>query len=103
MSLNDFENVDETPLYEFESATFTSGKPAFSKMGQLVHDSLETKQALEKLTGEALDKAFEFGYEVGLREAREEIAKELDEEDSACAGWAADVVRRGGASIDDKK
>jgi hypothetical protein len=50
-----------------------------------------------------LDKAFEFGYEVGLREAREKIAKELDEEDSACAGWAADVVRRGGASIDDKK
>lgn len=102
MSLNDFENVQD-PLYEFTSVTPNLDEPAFSKMGQLIHDSLETKEALEKLTGEALDKAFEFGYEVGLREAREEIVKELDEEDSACAGWAADSIRRGGASIDDKK
>jgi hypothetical protein len=102
MSINDFENVEE-PLYEFESATFTSGGPALSKMGQLVHDSLETKETLEKALSDALDKAFELGYEVGLGEAREEIAREIDEEDSACAGWAADAIRRGGASIDDKK
>lgn len=92
MSLNDFENVED-PLYE----------PVFSKMGQLVHDSLETKEALDKSMADALDKAFELGYEVGLGEAREEIAREIDEEDSACAGWAADSIRRGGASIDDKK
>jgi hypothetical protein len=93
VSLNDFENVEE-PLYEFESATFTNGEPVLSKMGQLVHDSLETKEALDKSMADALDKAFELGYEVGLGEAREEIAREIDEEDSACAGWAADVVRR---------
>lgn len=93
MSLNDFENVPDE-LYEFKSATFTSGEPALSKMGQLVHDSLETKETLDKAVENALDKAFQLGYEVGLGEAREEIAKELDKEDSACAGWAADVVRR---------
>lgn len=93
MSLNDFENVEE-PLYEFESATFTSGGVTMSKMGKLIHDSLESKEALDKLTGEALDKAFEFGYEVGLREAREELAKEFDEAESACGVWAADFVRR---------
>lgn len=82
MSLNDFDTVSD------------SDERIISKVGSAVKAAMSAKENLNYALTEAIDSASTFGYELGAEDMKMKIIEAFEVDDSACVGWALEVINK---------
>jgi hypothetical protein len=80
MSINDFDTVSDLD------------DAVVSKVGPAVRAAMQARENLTYAMAEAIDSSSTFGYELGAEDTKLKIIEAFENSDSACAGWAINLI-----------